>query len=63
MGQTSLRDRDSNAGEVFDVVHARILRFFPDLVAQLGGDPKVLMRQVGIHSGEHPEGRSGATYR
>jgi AraC-like DNA-binding protein len=63
VGQTSLRDRDSNAGEVFDVVHARILRFFPDLVAQLGGDPKVLMRQVGIHSGEHPEGRSGATYR
>jgi AraC-like DNA-binding protein len=63
VARTALRDRDSNAGEVFDVVHARILRFFPDLVAGLGGDPKVLMQQVGIQAENNSEGRSGATYR
>jgi AraC-like DNA-binding protein len=50
--------------EVFDVVHARILRFFPDLVDQLGGDPRRLMQQVGIHPGKRlSEGGSDATYR
>lgn len=63
MGHSSLRDRDCRAGEVFDVVHARILRFFPDLVAELGGDPELLMQQVGIHPDNLPEGRAGATYR
>ena len=63
VGQTALLEQDSNAGEVFDVVHARILRFFPDLVGQLGGDPKVLMQQVGIRPEDLSEGKSGATYR
>jgi hypothetical protein len=35
VGKTSLPDRVSIADEVLDVVHARILRFFPDLVQQL----------------------------
>jgi len=57
-------DQDSNAAELFDVVHARILRFFPDLVDELGGDPKLLMQQVGIHPEKKlSEGKSGATYR
>lgn len=57
-------DQDSNATEVFDVVHARILRFFPDLVDQLGGDAKLLMQRVGIHpEGRLSEGASRATYR
>jgi AraC-like DNA-binding protein len=41
--------------EVFDVVHARLLRFFPELIGDLAGDPTRLMQRVGI--------RSTATYR
>jgi AraC-like DNA-binding protein len=64
VGQISLLDQDSDAAEVFDVVHARILRFFPDLVRELGGDPKRLMQQVGIHPEKRPsEAKSGASYR
>jgi len=37
--QTSLPDQDRNAAVVFDVVHARILRFFPELVDQLEQTP------------------------
>lgn len=32
----------------FDVVHARLLRFFPEVVAGLGGDAAALLRQAGI---------------
>ena len=57
------RDNESEAADLFDVVHARILRSFPELVEELGDDPKRLMQQVGIDS----PGRSGekvsATYR
>jgi AraC-like DNA-binding protein len=64
VGKTSLPDRVSIADEVFDVVHARILRFFPDLVQQLGGNAKRLLRQIGIHSPKKlAHGKSGATYR
>jgi AraC-like DNA-binding protein len=63
MDQTALAEQDSNAVEIFDVVHARILRFFPELVDQLGGDPKLLMQQVGIGPENLSEGKSGATYR
>jgi AraC-like DNA-binding protein len=49
--------------EVFDVVHARMLRFFPDLVEKLGGDPQALMRQAGIDAGKLADGQSAATYR
>src|ERR1700731_3938807 len=64
VGKTSLPDPVSTADEVFDVVHARMLRFFPDLVHQLGGDPKRLMQQIGIHSAKTlSDRRSGATYR
>lgn len=64
MGQTSLPENVSGADEVFDVVHARVLRFFPDLVHELGGNPQPLMRQIGIHSAKKlSDSRSGATYR
>ena len=49
--------------EVFDVVHARILRFFPDLVEQLGGDAQLLMRRAQIDTENLTQGRSAATYR
>lgn len=64
MGQASLPDQVSSADEVFDVVHARVLRFFPDLVHELGGNPRLLMRQSGMPSAKKlADGRSGATYR
>jgi AraC-like DNA-binding protein len=63
MDQTSSVEQDSNADEIFDVVHARILRFFPELVGQLGGDPKLLMQQVGFDAENLSDGKSGATYR
>jgi len=63
VGQTSLQDRNSGGAEVFDVVHARILRFFPELVDALGGDAKRLMLQAGIHADSPSAARSGATYR
>jgi AraC-like DNA-binding protein len=42
----------------FDVVHARILRDFPQLVTELGGDPDRLMAQAGVR-----DGGAGMTYR
>jgi AraC-like DNA-binding protein len=63
VARISSRDRDSNAAEVFDVVHARILRFFPDLVVKLGGDPKRLMQKVGIHPANVSDIKYSATYR
>jgi AraC-like DNA-binding protein len=62
VGRNSLPKQAANA-EVFDVVHARILRFFPDLVAGLGGDPMLLVQRAGIHPKKLAEGQSGATYR
>lgn len=32
----------------FELVRTDTLRFFPDLVAQLGGDPQALLRQAGV---------------
>jgi AraC-like DNA-binding protein len=46
-----------------DVVHARILRFFPELVLEHGGDPVVLMHRAGIGLENLPEGGSDASYR
>ena len=48
--------------EAFDQVHARFLGMFPELVAELGGDPAELMRQVGI-GGANGEGAAALTYR
>jgi AraC-like DNA-binding protein len=42
--QTSLTDQDAG----FDVVHADTLRYFPELVRELGGDPESLARDIGV---------------
>ena len=64
MGQTALPEHVSSADEGFDLVHARILRFFPDLVRELGGNPQPLMRQIGIRfTKKLSDGGSSATYR
>lgn len=43
----------------FDVVHARVLRQFPELVADLGGDPAQLLLRAGMTSRDI----DSATYR
>lgn len=49
--------------EAFDVVHARVLSYFPELVHDLGGDADSLLRQAGIAPNEF-RGRSfEPTYR
>lgn len=47
MGQLNAAETNAEAASAFDVVHADILRFFPEVVAGLGGDPEKLLQQVG----------------
>lgn len=56
-------ERNFEPPDVFDVVHARILHFFPDLVEEMGGDANALARQSGINLDQLACGKSGATYR
>lgn len=50
-------------GQVFDVVHAKMLQFFPDLVERLGGHPRRLMLKVGINPQDRAGPASEVTYR
>jgi AraC-like DNA-binding protein len=53
-----LADEDAtNVTEVFDTVHAQMLRCFSELVSELGGDPRELKRRAGCASEQE------ATYR
>jgi AraC-like DNA-binding protein len=56
---SKVNSSQTRANEGFDVVHARILHFFPELVAELGGDAPSLLQRAGMTA----EGRSNATYR
>lgn len=47
----------------FDVVHARLLRFLPELVEELGGDAQALLRSAGVDPIALAEGSTEATYR
>jgi AraC-like DNA-binding protein len=52
------------AGEQeFDVIHADLLRFFPELVRNLGGDPKAMMRRLGIEPSRVLNGEPNLSYR
>jgi AraC-like DNA-binding protein len=55
---TSVAEHDAD----FDLVHADLLRSFPTLVSDLGGDPDALMRRAGIEPSTS-SGRSGLGYR
>src|SRR5579859_4158212 len=44
---TSRPGRTADDSDV-DAVHADTLRYFPDLVRELGGDPQCLVREVGV---------------
>jgi AraC-like DNA-binding protein len=47
--RASHTDDDTQAGEArFDVVHSHAVRFFPDLVRDLGGDPEALLSRARI---------------
>jgi len=59
----SRRKTQGPDAEVFDVVHARMLRFFPDLVEQLGGEVMELFGKAGIDTENLARARSSATYR
>ena len=69
MGRQGRKAGDSAAttvpapAESFDLVHARVLRFFPELVATLGGNAAALMRQVGIDPERHAKGGAQIRYR
>jgi AraC-like DNA-binding protein len=49
--------------KVFDIVHARLLRFFPELVEELGGEVAPLLRAAGIDPVDRPGSRPATTYR
>lgn len=49
--------------EVFDVVHAKMLRFFPDLVRSLGGDPMTLAAKIGLQPKDPEMSAAEVTYR
>ncbi|GAA0336371.1 AraC family transcriptional regulator [Sphingomonas oligophenolica] len=63
MGRSVAPERIAESADIFDVVHARLLRFFPDLVEELGGDPARLFQQAGIDPGAIADGSVNATYR
>lgn len=63
MRQDVTAQQEADRAEVFGVVHARILQFFPELVEELGGDTRQLMRQAGIDVETLAAARAGATYR
>lgn len=58
-----LARQDAGTAEAFDVLHARLLRFFPELVAELGGDLRHLLHEAGIDAAVFAEDEAGVTYR
>lgn len=60
MGRRADAKRESGEDADFDLVHARLLRHFPELVTELGGDPQALMHKAGLDTADPLE---VATYR
>ncbi|RJF91615.1 AraC family transcriptional regulator [Sphingomonas cavernae] len=56
-------EEKSGPAEDFEVVHARILRFFPELVEELGGDLRDLLQQSGLEPGILCQGEPEVSYR
>lgn len=63
MARNGPKPRDSGTAELSDIVHARILEFFPALTRRLGGDPERLFAKAAINAEDLGEGGSGASYR
>lgn len=47
----------------FDIVHADILRFFPDLVGELGGDPSAMLARCGSRLADLTTPGTSVSYR
>jgi AraC-like DNA-binding protein len=58
MSLMSVQNSDTAHEPDFDLVHADILRFFPDLVTTLGGDPHALLQRAGINAEVLAHGQS-----
>ncbi|MDE2595933.1 MAG: AraC family transcriptional regulator ligand-binding domain-containing protein [Sphingomonadales bacterium] len=54
---------DAVSGAEFEAIHAPVLRFFPDLVAELGGTSAALLAVAGIDPGVVTQQSPRATYR
>lgn len=63
MNRVSMPKNDIEQQAAFDVVHADILRFFPNLVTALGGDPRSLLQRVGVDLSALSQGRLTVGYR
>ncbi len=63
MTRVSSQAPRTEGGEAFEVVHAKMLKFFPDLVLTLGGDPLALMLKVGVQAQDHTLSGIDVTYR
>ena len=57
------RESSVAADSPFDVVHADILRFFPDLVLTLGGDPEQLLQRCASDSSVGGDATPSLSYR
>ncbi|MCB1689064.1 MAG: AraC family transcriptional regulator [Halioglobus sp.] len=51
------------APDTFEVIHARILRFFPDLVTELSGDPAYCLNKAGVDPNILVADQPSVTYR
>ncbi len=54
---------NGRAAAAFDVIHARVLRFFPELVEELGGDCREILRQAQMAPPAMAGQGIAATYR
>ena len=63
MNLNAVMQRNADVDGDFDLVHADLLRFFPDLVRDLGGNPAPLMRRVGMDPRATWSDESRLTYR
>ena len=63
MQLTSISEHSGGYEAGFDLVHTDMLRFFPDLVSELGGDTEVLLRHVGIDPSIFSTARASLSYR
>lgn len=63
MAQAETQEPGEEPVAVFDVVHAHLLRYFPDLVDSLGGDARYLMQEAGLSPDLLAYGKVGASYR
>ena len=59
----SFEERGAGYQPDFDLMHTDMLRFFADLVSELGGDPQALLEDVGIAPSILSNGKSSLSYR